>query len=493
MAERNQIDRLVGYLSPYWALRRERARLMLEHLRDYDAAARGRRTDSWRAKGTSANTEIARGLAIVRDRHRELRRNNPWVASALKKIPSLTVKYGITGEIHHSDPKRKETLNGFWKRWAETKACDADGNANLYGLQSLIMNAVPEGGDALIRRRRRRPADGLEVPLQLQVLEGDYLDHTRTEHLTNGRVVQGIEFDPIGRRRQYWMYEDHPGDQLGARFDTRAVPASEVAHVYEMFRPGQVRGMPWGVSAFLTVRDLDGFEDAYLLRQKLANCLMGFVYDHTPSLGSGSDPVKLPLPDTMEPGLIGGLPTGKDIKFNAPPSPDGYGPYTKQVLYRIAAAYGISYEALTGDLSNVNFTSGRMGHQFMTANIEQWRWLMLIPMGLDQIATWFLETLDLIGVDVRGASMVWTPPRQEMLNPAQEVPAMRDAVRSGLTSLPEAHRELGYNSETILGEIAQTNAVIDKLGLVLDSDPRKVSAAGLSQPTAGAAGKPQED
>ena len=493
MANANAIDRMADYLSPRWGLSRARARLMVEYLRDYDAASKGRRTDSWRAKNTSANTETAKGLAMVRDRHREMRRNNPWVERAITVIKSQTVKYGITGEIKHPDDQRRETLNGFWKRWAEATICDADGLLDLAGLQGVMMSGVAEGGDILIRRRRRRGADGLEVPLQLQVLEGDYLDHTRTDHLTNGRIVQGVEIDPIGRRRSYHMYRDHPGDLLGSRFDTVPVPASEVAHVYQVERPGQMRGMPWGRSAYITIRDLDGFDDAYLLRQKLANCIMAFVYDHAPSIGGATEPAKLPLPETLEPGLVAGLPAGKEVKFSDPPAGDHYGPFTDHNKYKIAIAYGISYEALTGDMSKVNFTSGRMGKQIMMANVEQWRWHMLIPMGLDQIATWFFEALDLIGVSTEGASMVWTPPRDEMLNPAQEVPAMRDAVRSGLTSLPEAHRELGFHSDKVLEEIAQSNKDIDRLALTLDSDPRKTSAAGLSQQNAGKAGNPQEE
>lgn len=482
MADAATLDRLIDYLSPRWALSRQRARLMAAYLREYDAAAKGRRTDTWRSKATSANTEVSKGLALVRDRHREMRRNNPWVDHAICVIASETVKYGIAGEVQHQDPERRKLLNGYWKRWSESTVCDADGQLNFAGLQGLLMNGVAEGGDVLIRRRRRRPEDDFEIPLQIQVLEGDYLDHTRTESLTNGKIVQGIEIDPIGRRRSYHMYRDHPGDLLGSRFDTTPVPASEVAHVYRVDRPGQMRGIPWGVSSYITIKELDGFEDAFLLRQKLSNCMMAFVFDHSPSIGGGSDPAKLPLPETLEPGTVAGLPAGKDIKFTEPPKADGYAPYTGAVLYRIAAAYGISYEALTGDLSKVNFVSGRMGRFSMLANIERWRWHMVIPMGLEQIARWFFEALELTGVDVRGASIVWTPPRNEMLNPAQEVTAMRDAVRSGLTSLPEAQRGLGYDSDQVLDEIAQTNAKLDEMGLVLDSDPRKVSSAGLSQP-----------
>ena len=69
---------------------------------------------------------------------------------------------------------------------------------------------------------------------------------------------------------------------------------------------------------------------------------------------------------------------------------------------------------------------------------------------------------------------------------------MKDAMRSGITSLPEVHRELGANSRAVLHEISETNALLDELGIVLDSDPRKTSNSGLNQATA-AASKPAAD
>lgn len=231
----------------------------------------------------------------------------------------------------------------------------------------------------------------------------------------------------------------------------------------------------------LTLRDLDDFDDAYLLRQKLANCFVGTVYDEAPSFGSTSTLADAPMPEMLEPGTFIRAPNGKKIQFNEPPDAEGYAAYPAEVLYRVAAGYGISYEALTGNLSKVNFTSGRMGWLQMHGNLDRWRWHTHIPRGYDVIGRWFLEGCELIGEDTREATFVWTPPRREMLNPAQEVPAMMRAARAGLQSLPELHRELGMKSSAVLKEIAKSNQLIDELGLVLDSDPRKTSTAGLTQ------------
>ena len=75
------------------------------------------------------------------------------------------------------------------------------------------MRSLVESGEVLVRLRERRVEDGLPVPLQLQVLEADHLDSGKTEELRDGGfILQGIEFDALGRRRAYWLYPTHPGD-----------------------------------------------------------------------------------------------------------------------------------------------------------------------------------------------------------------------------------------------------------------------------------------
>ena len=117
----NRLDQLVAFFSPQAGLRRARARLQIDQVRKYDGAALGRRTDGWRTQSTSANAELATSLPLLRDRHRELVRNNPWANRAVQAIVSNTVGYGFTAKVSDAKAALK------WKEWAETTACDADG------------------------------------------------------------------------------------------------------------------------------------------------------------------------------------------------------------------------------------------------------------------------------------------------------------------------------------------------------------------------------
>jgi len=481
------MDTMLTSFVPGVAARRERSRLEADQLRTaqkiikaYEAGGLGRRFGGLKDKPTSANTEIFRSLPRMRNRHRTLVRDNPWAQNAVRAICTNTIGYGIIGEVF-SGVDMDSNLTDLWLSWAESTDCDTAGMNNFYGLQSLAMQSTSEAGEVLIRRRWRRPEDGLPVPFQIELLEPDYLDHDKNESLPNGgRIVQGIEFNVIGKRVAYWLFSDHPGDSMMRFTNSRRVPAADIAHMYRIDRPQQVRGVPWGHAALLTLYDLDGFEDAFLLRQKLANCFMAVEIETDP-IASDDGNTENELED-LEPGIIYRPRSGRELKFSSPPIAAEYGGYVDKVLYRVAAAYGVSYQALTGNLSNVNFSSGRMGWLDFQRNIQRWRKNMVIPQFCNRIGEWFFEAAELSGASVpQDTRFEWTPPRREMIDPAKEVPPLRDAIRSGITSLPAVHREYGLHTARILAEIERTNQELDSKNIILDSDPRKVSAAGLTQ------------
>lgn len=424
----------------------------------------------------------------MRNRHRTLVRDNPWAAAAVRAIVTNTVAYGITGEIFSGGKPNKE-LTDLWLSWCEGTHADVSGCHNFYGSQALGLQTTVEAGEVLVRRRWRRPEDRLPVPFQIELVEPDYLDQSKSTLLPNGgRIEQGIEFDAIGRVTQYWMFRTHPGDSLARNIQSYPVPARDVIHMFRQDRAQQARGVPWGAPVMLTLYDLDGFEDAFLFRQKLANCFMGV--EETMEPGEVQDATVL---EDLEPGIIYRPKAGRQLKFTAPPMAAEYGGYVDRVLYRIAAGYGVSYQALTGNLEKVNFSSGRMGWLDFQRNIERWRWNMLIPQFCERIGMWFLEAAEFAGERIPAdARFEWTPPRREMIDPAKEVRPLRDAIRAGITSLPAVHREYGEHTARILAEIAATNAEIDKLGLVLDTDPRKVSSSGLAQSKQDSDDEPEE-
>ncbi|HIJ94046.1 MAG TPA: phage portal protein, partial [Rhodospirillaceae bacterium] len=305
----NWLDQTVGFFSPRAGLRRARARAAMNILRrGYEGAKLGRRTEGWRAPGSGSNAEISAALPRLRDRSRDLVRNNPYAAKGVNALVGNLVGSGLKARARAGDAALNDQADKLWTRF--TAECDADGRTDFHGLQALAARAMVESGECLVRIRPRRTGDGLAVPLQLQVLEADHLDTLRSgEVVSGGFIHQGIEFDRLGRRVAYWLYPVHPGEVATFRrgsLQSKRVSAADVCHVFERLRPGQERGVPWFAPAIIKMRDLDEYDDAELVRKKIEACFAAFVLDSDDgeTLGEvGEDEAGRRI-ETFEPGMI---------------------------------------------------------------------------------------------------------------------------------------------------------------------------------------------
>ena len=108
----NWFDHAIAAVAPRAAARRVLARQAFETLtRGYDGAAKGRRTESWRAPGTSADTEVGVAGALLRDRMRDLVRNNPHAAKAVAVLVNNIIGAGIMPRAASGKRKRVERGN----------------------------------------------------------------------------------------------------------------------------------------------------------------------------------------------------------------------------------------------------------------------------------------------------------------------------------------------------------------------------------------------
>ena len=490
--EVNWLDNFIGFFSPKTKLTRIKYRYVNNLIqRKYEGATKGRRTEGWcSATNRDANAEISPALSTLRNRSRDLIRNNPYAARGIQVIESNVVGKGIKTEFKNSTKTRARVINELWRAWAHSTAIDYEGRNNIFGLQRLVMRSIEESGEVLVRRRRVakqkvRSAEGVEIevpPIQLQILESDFLINsdsiTKKQVQSNNTLLQGIEFDENGKRVAYHLYKTHPGAvntfQRNA-YDTVRITADDLSHCFREDRPGQVRGVPWLAPIMIRLRDFDEYEDAQLVRQKVAAMFTAFIHDQS-GLESDltEDEKETELGEKMEPGTIEILPPGKDITLASPPILENYKEYVNTVLHSIAAGLGVSFEALTGDLSEVNFSSARMGKLEFWKNVDNWQYNILIPQFMENVVNWFLNGAELIGVRTENTETVYTPPKREMVDPTKEVPALQKAIRSGLITWSEAVRQTGNDPDKQLAEYKTDKEKFDELELTLDIDAAKV-------------------
>ncbi len=347
----------------------QRIRSRLKSPPVHEAAGRGRRSVVWTPGNPGAVAAMLATNSELRAKSRDLVRRNAWASAAVEAFVANAVGTGIKPQSLVEDAELRKAIQSLW--WVWTEEADSAGLTDFYGLQALACRAMLEGGESLVRLRPRRPEDGLSVPLQLQLLEPEHLPLTLNTEAPNGnRIRAGIEFDRLGRRVAYHLYRVHPEDGAlspagSADMETVRVPATEIIHLFRPLRPGQIRGEPWLSRALVKLNELDQYDDAELVRKKTAAMFAGFITRQSPEdnlMGETDADASGVALAGLEPGTLQILEPGEDVKFSDPADVGGsYSEFLRTQFRAVAAAIGVTYEQLTGDLTGVNYSSIRAG------------------------------------------------------------------------------------------------------------------------------------
>lgn len=494
------LDRLLGAVAPGVAAQRAENRLRMALadarrtlLQGYDAAAVGGRQSGWRRPQTSADAETRPALAMLRASARDLVRNDPHANRAVRVLTAHIVGVGVRprpvledGET--SDQPEVRASREQWSRFVEN--CDPEGRLDFYGQQRLVARAVIEGGEAL--RLWIPVGDGGRLRWRTRILEGDWLDQMRDgETSGGGRIVQGVEFDRLGRRVAYWLHSRHPGDRFGGfgtRLDSRRVEARYVDHVFETLRPGQVRGVSWLAPVAVVLRDLGDLAEAEIVRKKLEACIAAVVTnanddgetsataalnpatddDGSPLTTAGGDPI-----ERLSPGMVMKARPGWDVDFHAPTASGGLVEHMRERLHAVAAGVGATYHQISGDLSQANYSSQRGGLTEFWQLVDGWQDdLMVMQTGRP---AWrrVMQAGVVNGTIAAPRASTWIRPRRPWVDPKNDAIAARMNAESGIESLPDLIERGGEDPDDRLRELARWRDAVEALGLGLTIDYAK--------------------
>lgn len=475
----NLLDILISAVSPSAGAERAKYRAIEKTInsgiRAYEGATKSRRGDGWTSYNTSenANSDIQKSLKTLRDRSVDGYKNSGSVFKAIRTIQNNVVGTGIMPTPVSVSGESKLTkgeiqrIKDEWKAWAESTECDFDGFFTQYGLQSLVMRNIAMQGEIFVLKRRDSSS---RHPIKLQVLAPHMVDHTKNSYMITERsgnyVVQGVEFNSQGKRVGYWVFDHNPNNEYTMKLAPKFVSSDDMIHIFYKEFPEQVRGVPFGTATMLSMRDLADYKDAQLMLQKVSACHVAFTTKQESGEGLGSlDAHYASEIDRMEPGIVERLAPGETVTFNNPPTPSSFSEYVSKNQQENAAGYGITYEQLTGDMGNVNFSSGRMGWIEAQRQVEDWQYNMFIPQFCDKIWAWFIEGLKIKMIISKNVGAEWTPQGREMIDPVKEMNGLILELKSGLVSWTEACKRRGYNPDTLLDQMKADKELFKNAGI----------------------------
>lgn len=513
----NILDSVISAISPITAERRALARARIKVLtrRSYDGAGKGRILQGWQSSMAGPNMVIEGALPMLRARSRDMLRNMPTARKAVEDYLSYTIGKGIRPQPKTSDDQLNNEIEAVWREWVEV--ADADGCGTYYGLQAAVFRSIFEGGDAIIRLRPRRPSDGLPVPLQLDALEGDYIDEGYNEDRANGvRIRMGVEIGPRGNVQAYHVFREHPGERHGMRGAAARVrvPVEQAMHVFYRERLKQRRGVPWLAASMMKARQLDDYEISELERKKIEAAVAAVVLGPSADIGEAPGsaalaPVMMDSDDNpiekIAPGMIAYANGAGSIEFNKPAPASGYAEYKTAQMQTIAAGALMPYEIMSGDLSRANYSSLRAGILTWRKIVERLQQHVVIDMFCKPTYRRFIDMAAGTGRLPRFKRRPelarelyhaeWTAPRFPAVDPLKEAQADLIETRAGTKSLTRVAKERGDDLADLLEEIRTERQMAKSMGIILDSDPAKVSRSGVMQsmpPDADAPATPED-
>lgn len=507
----NWLDKAIGFAFPLVQERRLRARARMGLIQQsrlyYDGVDRPvNGGDYWRSgRSADPNAVIGASAKKLRDAARDLVRNNPNVSLGVEEWETSAAPMSVRALVDEKDEAKARELNEIidtvWWEWS--LEADFNGLTDFDGLQCILVRELIEAGGCLVRKRMEDRNSTRKVPFQIQLLELDHLDETKDSEAPpgGGFIMGGRQFDAQQRCTGYWVFPRHPGATSGpygvrGAMKSEFIPASEMLMVFDPLRAGQQLGVTRLASALQRAKDMAIYEEAELVRKQTEACLVGSVEDPNadvdPALGDASATVTDGSGnriETLSPGLLMFPAPGRKVSFHQPSGNAGYIDYMRAGDRRIAAGMGVTYERNTGDLSQVNFSSARMGDNSFHRRVMKLQNKVMVPMFLRPVFhRWFwpLAVVRNVVPNIITYSR-WTPPRWDSVNPIDDARTDLINMRSGKATFGQVCAASGLDPADQVREIAESYALMDELGVVLDSDPRHRTAVGNSVMT------PQEE
>jgi len=462
--------------------------------RVYHAAAVDRLTADLFAQILSGNDEIKGDLRRLRGLSRRLFRDTAYGARYPKLIAEQAL--GADGVLLQARVEKRvgglnrgvnRTLESEWRTWGKLGTATVCGKLSWLEVQYSVVEQLAIDGEILVRKVR---GFNNAYGFALQMLDVDLLDETYTGRAPNGnRVVMGVELDKWGRPVAYHLFTEQPAEFQNARRRER-VPAADIVHLF-VCRRGATRGVPWTAPILLDASTLAAFLEAAVHAARIgASRTAAITRDKDVQIDDDEAENFSAAPDEVAPGQFLNLAPGESLSSIDWQYPTGeIDPFTKIILRSQAAGLNVSYAALSGDLSDANYSSLRAGmlaerdyyrrlqtlviDGFCTPVYEAWREMALLMGKIPMRAS--ITDYDRVLMQPRGWAWV---------DPKKDIDASVVALENRLTSRRRILAEGGANLEDVFEEIAEEETLMRSLGIL--PVPKKAGAPGAAAPVADA-------
>ncbi|RJF81120.1 phage portal protein [Azospirillum cavernae] len=452
----------------------------------------------WHPVLGSADADLLPERADIVARIRDLARNNGWASGVVRREIDTVIGSGLRlsckpdyralGLSAEWAAEWADQVEGQFRLWADDPGrwCDATRHYTLGGLFGLAYRHYVIDGDAVVILQWRPHAGPYATTIR--VVDPDRLSNPQNVMDTD-TLRGGVEFDSWGAAVAYHIRKRHPNDWPNAGRDAyvwervpRETPWGRpiTVHFFDKERDEQSRGVGRLTPVLERLKMLDRYDKVELQAAVLNAILAAFIespFDHDL------------IADALEDGKLSGyqdlrkafhenrnismggvrLPTlfpGEKIGFHTATRPNqAYASFEAQALRNIAAGTGSSYEQISTDWSQTNYSSAR------AALLETWKTMIsrrkAFAGGLCSLiyVTWLEEAIDagkvvlpvgapdFYAARAAYARCDWIGPPRGWVDPVKERQGALLGVAGGLSTLDDESAEQGKDYQETLAQL----------------------------------------
>lgn len=383
----NIVDKVVQYLDPERGARRMRARALMAVAGQWLGGRKDRRpTQNWNPRSGSADQDLLWDLPTLRDRSREMMRNNPLALGAVNTTVTSTIGTGLSLSVTPdaqvlgwSDEQAEgwaAQVEAEFRAWAaDPRACDASKTQDFYALQGLAFRGTLEAGDVFALLPMVRDVGQL-YQTRVHMIEADRVCN-KDSKMDTDQLAGGVQKGKYGEPQAYHILRQHPGGYQVSGKEWDVVPAfgsrsgrRNVVHLFDRRRPGQSRGFPYLAPVIEPLKQLGDYTQAEITAAVVSGMFTVFVKTEGGEgvdVGPNATATNAGGNIEMGNGAIVDLADGEDVQFADPSRPNtAFDPFVQAILRQIGVALELPFELLIK-----HFTSSYSAAR--AALLEAWR------------------------------------------------------------------------------------------------------------------------
>lgn len=480
----------------------------------YDAADRNSQELSlFNPNMGSADSDYIQHRNTIVSRTRHLVQNSGWASSAVTRHldsvigigfrPSVKPDYHALGLSKDWARQFAKEVEGRWRMFAEDPYCyiDVQRRKNFTDILRVAYREWLIAGEAI--------AVGLWLPgkphgrcaTTIQMMDSDLLSNPYD--VPDSETMRGgVELDEYGGAIAYHFRQAHPAEfGMHSNFNawtwervSRETPwgRRRVIHAYEEHRPNQTRGISKFAPVVERFKMLDKY-DKTELQAALLNAVLAAVIE-SPMDGElmldamedktldGYQKLRSEYHDEKRLHLNGTrvstLFPGEELKLQAPTRPStAFVEFERACLRNIAAAMGLTYEQMTADWSQVNYSSARAAMMEIWKTLGSDRTIFANQFATHIFLLWLEEEINAGKIvlpegapsfyEAPGAyaKIKWLGTGRGYVDPEKEAKAANMRINTRISTLEDECAEQGKDHEEVLEQMAEELELMKKLGL----------------------------